>query len=127
MLLATMKRVLVVQLADIGDLVLSTPALAALREAHPHAHIALLTSVHAAPIVEDTGLVDAIITFDRRQFNNSKSLFRPEYLPQVSGTKQGFGGVVGGGIVAASGENKHCCEPGHGVLYLTPPPKSPSP
>ncbi len=28
-------RFLIVQLADIGDLILSTPALAALREAHP--------------------------------------------------------------------------------------------
>ena len=36
------ERYLIVQLADIGDLIVSTPALAALREAQPDAHIALL-------------------------------------------------------------------------------------
>lgn len=72
-----MKRFLIVQLADIGDLVLSTPALAALREAHPDAHIALLTTAHAAPIVANTGLVDEIITFDKHTFDNAKALLKP--------------------------------------------------
>lgn len=58
-------RVLAVQWADIGDLILTTPALDALREAHPSAHIALLTSPHAAPIVDGTGLVDAVYTLPR--------------------------------------------------------------
>ena len=54
-----MKRFLVVQLADIGDLVLSTPALAALRETHPDAQIALLTTAHAAPILAQLNRVRA--------------------------------------------------------------------
>jgi N-acetylglucosaminyldiphosphoundecaprenol N-acetyl-beta-D-mannosaminyltransferase len=54
-----------VQWADIGDLILTTPALDVLREAHPSAHIALLTSPHAAPIVDGTGLVDAVYTLPR--------------------------------------------------------------
>jgi exopolysaccharide biosynthesis WecB/TagA/CpsF family protein len=56
-----MMRILVVQLGDIGDLVLSTPALAALRQAHPDAQIAVLTPPHAAPILTGTGLADVII------------------------------------------------------------------
>lgn len=56
-----MKRILVVQLGDIGDLVLSTPALSALREAHPNAHIAVLTPRHAAPVLLGTGLADEVI------------------------------------------------------------------
>lgn len=56
-----MKRILVVQLGDIGDLVLSTPALSALRQAHPNAHIAVLTPRHAAPVLAGTGLADEII------------------------------------------------------------------
>jgi lipopolysaccharide heptosyltransferase II len=58
-------RILVVQWADIGDLILTTPALSTLREAFPDAHIGLLTSPHAAPIVEGGGLVDAIHTLPR--------------------------------------------------------------
>jgi heptosyltransferase-2 len=84
----TSNRFLIVQLADIGDLVLSTPAMAALREAHPQAHIALLTSAHAAPIVE-TPLVDEIITFDRRQFNSSRSLLKPSNLRRIFGLRKG--------------------------------------
>jgi N-acetylglucosaminyldiphosphoundecaprenol N-acetyl-beta-D-mannosaminyltransferase len=73
------RRILVVQLADIGDMVTGTPGLAALREAQPDAHIALLTSTHAARVV-DPVLVDAIIPFDRQQFNSSKAFFRPANL-----------------------------------------------
>lgn len=73
-------RYLIVQLADIGDLVLSTPALAALREAQPDAHIALLTTAHSASIVEGTGLVDEIITFHKHTFDSPKALLRPRNL-----------------------------------------------
>lgn len=69
-----MTRFLIVQLGDIGDLVLSTPALDALREAHPTAYIAVLTSAHAAPILDGTALADEIIVFSRRAFGGFKSL-----------------------------------------------------
>ncbi len=58
------ERILLVQLADIGDLVLTTPAIAALREAIPLAQIDLLASAHALPIVPDA-LVDRLIPFQR--------------------------------------------------------------
>ncbi len=73
-------RYLIVQLADIGDLVLSTPALAALREAHPGAYITLLTTAHSAPVVDGTGLVDKIITFDKHTFDSPKALLNPHNL-----------------------------------------------
>jgi exopolysaccharide biosynthesis WecB/TagA/CpsF family protein len=71
---------LIVQLADIGDLVLSTPALSALHEAHPDAYIALLTTAHSAPIIKNTGLVDEIITFDKHTFDSPKALLKPGNL-----------------------------------------------
>ncbi|MBZ0279838.1 MAG: glycosyltransferase family 9 protein [Anaerolineae bacterium] len=83
------NRFLIVQLADIGDLILSTPALSALREAHPDAHIALLTTAHAAPIIADTQLVDEIITFDRKAFNSSYAFFRPANLRRVFALRAG--------------------------------------
>lgn len=59
-------RILVVQIADIGDLVLSTPALAALRDRHLGAHVTLLTTPNAAPVVRGSRLIDDIILFERR-------------------------------------------------------------
>jgi heptosyltransferase-2 len=59
-------RILLVQLADIGDLILTTPALSALREAHPDAHLTLLTTAHSAKVVERE-LVDEVLTLDRKQ------------------------------------------------------------
>ncbi len=71
------ERILVVQLADIGDLIVSTPALTALREAKPNAYIALLTSSHTASVVEGTGLVDRIYTLDRQAMSGTKALLNP--------------------------------------------------
>ena len=73
------QRFLAVQLADIGDLVLTTPALQALRQAHPHAHIALLTTTHSAAIVPDN-LVDDVIVIDRQTSNSSFAFLRLKNL-----------------------------------------------
>ncbi len=76
------RRFLIVQLADIGDLILSTPALAALRDAHPDAHVALLTTAHAAPVLP-SGLVDDVIRFDKHTFDSPKALLHPANLRQA--------------------------------------------
>ena len=78
-------RILLVQLADIGDLVLTTPALHALREAQPQAHLTLLTTSHSAPLVEGAGLVDKIITFEQTAFNRATAFLRPGNLRRVLG------------------------------------------
>lgn len=78
-----MKRILIVEIADIGDLVNCTPALSALREAYPQVHITLMTTSHSAPVVKDTGLVDEIILFERQAFNSSRAFFKPVNLRRV--------------------------------------------
>ncbi len=78
----TTKRILLVQLADIGDLILTTPSLYALRIAQPNAHLTLLTTRHSAAILE-VGLVDEVITLDRKQFNSSLGFFRTDTLKQI--------------------------------------------
>jgi N-acetylglucosaminyldiphosphoundecaprenol N-acetyl-beta-D-mannosaminyltransferase len=83
------ENFLIVQLADIGDLILSTPALSALREAYPEAHIALLTSAHSMAVLNGTNLVDEIIPFDRENFNNSRSFFRPANLRRIFNLRKG--------------------------------------
>jgi exopolysaccharide biosynthesis WecB/TagA/CpsF family protein len=70
-------HILLVQLADIGDLVLSLPAIAALRAALPSARLTLLTTRHAAPIMEGTGWVDTLLTFDKHAFDSPSALIRP--------------------------------------------------
>ncbi len=72
-------RYLIVQLADIGDLILSTPAIRALRTAQPAAHIAILTTAHAAPVLP-AGLADETILFDKHTFDSPQALLKPVNL-----------------------------------------------
>src|SRR5690348_290740 len=56
------KRILVVKLRSIGDTVLSTPSLIALRRHAPHARIDILLEDWVAPVLEGVEAVDNIIT-----------------------------------------------------------------
>ena len=76
------ERILLVQLADIGDLVLATPAMASLREALPKAKIDLLASDHALDIVPPL-LVNSIISLDKGPHNMSRALFTPANLRKL--------------------------------------------
>ena len=55
---------LVVEPWGIGDVVLSTPLLRALRANFPTAHVALLAKSHAKDLLANSGLVDEVIPFD---------------------------------------------------------------
>ncbi len=55
------RSILVVELWQIGDVVLTTPFLRALRECFPRAHISLLGKPHAAELLAESGLVDDVI------------------------------------------------------------------
>jgi len=81
-------RYLIVQLADIGDLILSTPALAALREAHPDAHIDLLTTTHSAPVIPPN-LVNEVIPLDRRALTGATAFYRPANLRRILRLRNG--------------------------------------
>jgi lipopolysaccharide heptosyltransferase II len=58
------RSFLVVELWGIGDVVLSTTLLRALRANFPDAKITLLAKPHAEELLANSGLVDEIITFD---------------------------------------------------------------
>ena len=75
------ERLLLVQLADIGDLVLTTPAIAALRDAFPRAAIDLLAYEHALPIVP-AGLLDAVIPLVRGA-SGGRAFYAPANLRAV--------------------------------------------
>ena len=76
------NRILLVQFADIGDLVLTLPAISALREAHPNAHLTLLTSAHAKPVVP-CQLVDHIITLEKNDQNATLAFFKRSNLHRL--------------------------------------------
>jgi ADP-heptose:LPS heptosyltransferase len=55
-----LERILVIKLSALGDLVLALPFLKAIREAHPAAHITLLTTRPFVDFMTRTGYFDAI-------------------------------------------------------------------
>src|SRR5947208_9969329 len=64
---AKIQRVLVVRLRSIGDTVLTTPSLFALRRFLPNAQIDILLEDWVAPVLEGSDLVDRVITIPREK------------------------------------------------------------
>ena len=58
-------KLLVVKLADLGDVLTVTPALRALRQGLPTAHITAMVTPKTHPVVEGSPLVDQVLTFDK--------------------------------------------------------------
>ncbi len=61
------QNILVIRTDRIGDVILTTPALKALRTTYPMARITLLVAPLTLPLVEDNPYVDDIIVDDREQ------------------------------------------------------------
>src|SRR5438105_14032322 len=59
---SSVRRILVVRLRSIGDTVLATPSLFALRRFVPHAKIDILLEDWVAPVLDGSDLVDRVIT-----------------------------------------------------------------
>lgn len=78
-----LERLLCIKISDIGDLVTATPALGALRETFPSARLDVLTSAHAAPILNGTGLADQVLTFPLRAYERAADVFKPSALRQL--------------------------------------------
>jgi heptosyltransferase-2 len=62
--LGPVKKILVLELWHMGDVILATPVLQCLRSMYPGARITLLAKDHARELLEGSGLVDHIVTFD---------------------------------------------------------------
>lgn len=65
-------HILVVKLATIGDLLLATPALRALRASYPHAKIDLLVTPSSAGVLDDWEIIDQVIVLDKYLFDYPK-------------------------------------------------------
>jgi ADP-heptose:LPS heptosyltransferase len=63
-----MREILVVNLTRMGDLIQTTPVMAALRESHPGARITLLVNAVFAEICRDIPFIDRLMVFDKPAF-----------------------------------------------------------
>lgn len=76
------KRVLVVRLRSIGDTVLTTPSLIALRRLLPHAQIDILLEDWVAPILDSFDSVDSVLTVTESassRFATARAIRRRDY------------------------------------------------
>ena len=64
-----MKRILAVKLADLGDLLTVTPALRALRNSYPSAHIGALVTPTSAGLLHGSDAVDETVPFQKTDFD----------------------------------------------------------
>ncbi|MCL5961549.1 MAG: glycosyltransferase family 9 protein, partial [Chloroflexi bacterium] len=69
-----LRKILVVKLADIGDVLTAGPALRALRETYPAAQIDVLVTPGSSPVLKDLPLVDNLILFDKFRFDSVGTL-----------------------------------------------------
>lgn len=58
-------KILLIRLSSLGDIVLTTPAIRAVRANLPNAHIAMLVAKQSADALRENPNLDEIITFDR--------------------------------------------------------------
>lgn len=71
------RRILVVKLADLGDALLATPAIHALRQTFPSARIDALTTPVGASILALSPDVDRILPFPKNLFDRPQDMVHP--------------------------------------------------
>ncbi|HTI15551.1 MAG TPA: glycosyltransferase family 9 protein [Dictyobacter sp.] len=78
-------HILVVKMAGIGDLLLATPALRALRESYPQAQIDLLATPDSAGILDGWDVIDNTIILDKYLFDQPKQIVsNPQALMKLN-------------------------------------------
>ena len=74
----TINKILLVQLAGIGDLVMATPAISAVRKEFPGAYVSLLTTKRAKDLLKNSKDLDKIFALDYRGRFQARLLFYQE-------------------------------------------------
>lgn len=70
-----LKRILVIKMTALGDVVLSVPSLKALREKFPDAHISVLVGLRSRPILQRCPYIDELITYEDRDKGSTAKIF----------------------------------------------------
>lgn len=71
------RRILIIRLDLLGDLMLSVPAIRAVRRRWPRAEVAALVLPYTAPLLAHVPEVDRVITFDPNRLRPSGTPWRP--------------------------------------------------
>jgi ADP-heptose:LPS heptosyltransferase len=83
-IMAAIKNILVVRLGGIGDVVIITPALKALKKLYPRSRISLMTNHYSAEVVRGAPYVDELITFtDLFSSQSILDFLKPRILYQL--------------------------------------------
>lgn len=77
------RKILIVQVAGIGDLIIATPTLRALRNRFPQSHISLLTTPRAVEVVRGSPYVDEVFALDLNKYPHFLSFLRPRNLREI--------------------------------------------
>jgi len=77
-------RILLIQLGDIGDVVLTTPTMRALRENCPHSEIFVFVREHVRELVEECPWVDGVISVNKGKGNLREEIaYQRDFLAEL--------------------------------------------
>ena len=71
-----MKNILLIRLSSLGDIVLTSPAIRAVRQHFPQAHISMLVGKQSADLLTENPHLDEVIPFDRKAGNRNTGQMR---------------------------------------------------
>lgn len=77
------RRILLLLFGDLGDTLLTVPAVRAVRQRFPDARLTVLSKELPAQILESLNLVDAAIVVDKHLFDRPASLLNPRIWPTL--------------------------------------------
>ena len=71
-----MRNILLIRLSSLGDIVLTSPAIRAVRQHFPQAHISMLVGKQSADLLTENPHLDEVIPFDRKAGNRDTGQMR---------------------------------------------------
>ena len=74
--LGAVKNILLIRLSSLGDIVLTSPAIRAVRQHFPQAHISMLVAKQSADLLTENPHLDEVIPFDRKAGNKDTGEMR---------------------------------------------------
>ncbi len=70
------QRILLIRLSSLGDVVLTSPAIRAVRKAFPRAFISMIVGKRSADVIRENPHLDEVLTFDRKGRGRNTSEMR---------------------------------------------------
>lgn len=79
------RTILILAFGDLGDIILTIPAIRAVRLRYPRARLLLLAKEMPGRLVSDLGLVDELVPVEKHLFDRPGSIIRPHSLIMLAG------------------------------------------